>query len=57
MTPSQQYYYSNLEKFQEYQHIRNHINVVNCESCNKSYRKDYLPKHIETNYHKKNKSQ
>ena len=55
MTPSQQYYYSNLEKFQEYQHIRNHINVVNCESCNKSYRKDYLPKHIETNYHKKNK--
>ena len=55
MTPSQIYYYSNLEKFQEYQHIRNHINVVKCECCGKSYRPEYLPIHIETNFHKKNK--
>jgi len=54
MTPSQKYYYENLDKFQEYQYIRNNVNVVVCDCCNKSYRPEYIPLHIETKLHKKN---
>ena len=53
MTPSQIYYYANLDKFQEYQHIRN--NAVRCDCCNHSYRKEYIPLHNRTTLHKKNK--
>ena len=53
MTPSQKYYYENLDKFEEYARIRN--NAVKCDCCNKSYRREYMVIHNETNYHKKNK--
>ena len=52
MTPSQKYYYENLDKFAEYASIRN--NAVRCNCCNKSYRHEYMPLHIETTLHKKN---
>jgi len=55
MNYNQKYYYENLDKFKEYQYIRNNVNVVKCECCGKSYRPEYMPKHIETNLHKKNK--
>ena len=54
MNYNQRYYYANLDKFQEYAHIRNHVNVTECESCGKSYRKDYFEKHKETKFHLKN---
>lgn len=54
MTPSQIYYYANLDKFQEYAYIRN--NAVKCDYCDKSYRREYMTKHIETTFHKKNKN-
>ncbi len=53
MTPSQKYYYENLDKFQEYAHIRN--NAVRCDCCNHSYRREYMVIHNETKLHKKNK--
>ena len=51
---NKKYYYENLDKFKEYQYIRYHVNVVKCECCGKSYRPEYMPKHKETNLHKKN---
>ena len=55
LTASQKYYYENLERFKEYQYIRNNVNVVECKCCNKTYRPEYFPKHIETKLHLKNK--
>ena len=53
MTPSQIYYYANLDKFAEYQHIRN--NAVRCDCCNHSYRKEYITLHNLKKLHLKNK--
>ena len=53
MTPSQKYYYENLDKFEEYARIRN--NAVKCIYCDKSYRREYIPLHNNTTLHLKNK--